>query len=372
MRCGQRATIIHIENENDIDVQFEDGGIVRHITYRSLQMRGFKSPIEIENNPRKITYEKVKQIFEDKGYVLLETEYINAFSPLKFICKKHPEHIQTTTWNKIQQGRGCRKCGYETVSKKLRLFKKTSYNKVVEKFKEANLELLTTKESYMSESNPVMSFICPCSPNLIQEKLWSAFQQAPHCSLCATKEKDAERREKHFQEFVLRCEEKGYIPLSTLEEYKNVVSSMRYVCPLHGEQSTNLSHLREGKGCPKCNESKGESKIRLWLEDNRISYIAQKKFQDLYNKSYKSKLSYDFYLPDYNVLIEYQGAYHDGLVHKSNPLRQTKEELESQQYRDELKRKYAKEHNYQLLEIWYWDYDNIESILKKEMKELAK
>lgn len=31
MKCGQRAKIINIVNENDIDVEFEDGGIVYHI-----------------------------------------------------------------------------------------------------------------------------------------------------------------------------------------------------------------------------------------------------------------------------------------------------------------------------------------------------
>ena len=31
------------------------------------------------------------------------------------------------------------------------------------------------------------------------------------------------------------------------------------------------------------------------------------------------------------------------------------------------KREYAKNHNIKLLEIWYWDYDNIEEILNKEL-----
>lgn len=367
MRCGQRATIIRITDENDIDVQFDDGGIVEHITYHKLLMRGFKSPIEIINNPKKITYEKVKQEFENRGYILLETEYINAFTPMRYICKKHPEEIQVTKWNKIQQGRGCKKCGYETVSEKLKIKKKTSYQNVVKKFEESNLKLLTSEEEYLAEANPIMHFTCSCSPDLIQQKTWSAFQQAPHCSLCINKDRDEERKKKHYQEFVLKCEEKGYTPLSSLEEYKNVVSPLRYICPKHGEQTINLSHLREGKGCPICNESKGEAKIRQWLENNKICYTPQKRFKDLYNKSNKAKLSYDFFLPQFNILIEYQGGYHDGKVHERNPHLQTLSDLKQQKYRDNLKRKYAKQHNYQLLEIWYWDYENIESILTKEL-----
>lgn len=287
---------------------------------------------------------------------------------MRYICKKHPEEIQATNWNKIQQGIGCKKCGYETVSEKLRIKKKTPYQNVIEKFEKSNLKLLTSEEEYLAEANPIMRFVCPCSPDLIQQKTWSAFQQAPHCSLCINKDKDEERKKKHYQEFVSRCEAKGYIPLSSLEDYSNVVTPMRYICPKHGEQTTNLSHLREGKGCPICNESKGELRIRAWLENNQIGYTPQKKFQDLYNKSYNSKLSYDFYIPEHNLLIEYQGAYHDGLVHENNPKLQTKEDLENQQKRDNLKRQYAKDNNYRLLEIWYWDFENIESILEKELK----
>lgn len=365
MRSGQRATIIRITDENDIDVQFDDGGIVEHITYHKLLMRGFKSPIEIMSNSKKITYKKVKQEFENRGYILLETEYIDAHTKMRYICKKHPEEIQVANWNTIQQGKGCKKCGYETVSEKLRIKKKMPYQSVIKKFEKANLKLLTSEEEYLAESNPIMRFTCICSPDLIQEKTWNAFLQAPHCSLCITKDKDRKRRKKHYQEFVSRCEAKGYIPLSPLEDYKNVVTPMRYMCPKHGEQTTNLSHLREGKGCSICNESKGELRIRMWLENNQIGYIPQKTFEDLKDKG---KLSYDFYIPEHNLLIEYQGAYHDGLVYERNPKRQTEEALKGQQKRDDIKRQYAKDNNYRLLEIWYWDFENIDSILEKELK----
>lgn len=369
MRCGQRATIIHIENENDIDVQFEDGGIVRHTTYHKLQMRGFKSPIEIMSNPRKITYEKVKKEFEEKEYILLEIEYINAHTKMRYICKKHPNTIQQIKYNGLQQGRGCKECGHETVSNKLKQQKKTPYNIVKTKFEKAGLTLLTDENDYMSVSNPIMRFICSCSAETEQQKTWTAFQQSPYCPLCVKEESSKKRCTDQYNEFVLYCKEKGYIPVSTLEDYSNVLTPMKYICPKHGEQTTNLSHLREGKGCSICNESKGETKIRKWLENNQINYTPQKRFNDLYNKSKSAKLSYDFYIPDYNTLIEYQGQFHDGTVHKINPYLQKEEDIVNQRKRDELKRNYAKEHNYQLLEIWYWDYDNVESILEKELKQ---
>lgn len=35
------------------------------------------------------------------------------------------------------------------------------------------------------------------------------------------------------------------------------------------------------------------------------------------------------------------------------------------------KRQYAKDHNIKLLEIWYWDFDNIENILEKELRPVS-
>lgn len=35
---------------------------------------------------------------------------------------------------------------------------------------------------------------------------------------------------------------------------------------------------------------------------------------------------------------------------------------------DKRKREYAKSHGYKLLEIWYYDYNNIEEILNRELE----
>lgn len=433
MKCGQRAKIINIVNENDIDVEFEDGGIVYHTTYHKLLMRGFKSPEELKRNPKKITYEKVLAEFELKDYILLSKEYVDAFYPLEYVCKKHPDKIQTTTWNKIQQGSGCRECGYEIVSNKLRLAKKTPYQEVKEKFSQNNLLLLTTEEEYLTDSNPIMKFVCPCTPDKIQSKTWSAFLQAPHCSLCYKKDIREKHREKSFEEFLDICSSRGYTPLSTLEDYTNCFSKLRYICPNHGEKQTTLSHLREGKGCkecgyakvgekgrlseeevrkriddkelvlissyqsihdigefmckrhpstvfkarisdviysdvkcPACHESKGEKKIRLWLEKQNIKYEPQKRFDNLYRFDKAHKLSYDFYLPFYNLLIEYQGEFHDGTAWQ-----QSKEQYNQQIEKDRMKKEYALNNQYNFLEIWYWDYKNIETILERELIKIG-
>lgn len=131
-------------------------------------------------------------------------------------------------------------------------------------------------------------------------------------------------------------------------------------CNFNWKASIN-SRSSNGNGCPNCNKSKGENKIKQYLDLYNFHYIPQKKFDNLVGLG-NGNLSYDFYLPDYNLLIEYQGEFHDGSSGEYS-----KVNLKTQQEHDKRKREYAQKHNIKLLEIWYWESNNIEEILKKEL-----
>ena len=135
--------------------------------------------------------------------------------------------------------------------------------------------------------------------------------------------------------------------------------------------------------CPECQYSKGEDRINNYLiKNNWIKctqenyniinqnkyYIPQKEFKELIGLG-GGNLSYDFYLLSCNLLIEYQGGFHDGKVGVNI---QSKKDFEKQQEHDRRKREYAQKNNIELLEIWYWDFDNIEKILEEKLlnKEL--
>jgi hypothetical protein len=114
--------------------------------------------------------------------------------------------------------------------------------------------------------------------------------------------------------------------------------------------------------CPECAETKGEKRIRKWLEAQKTLFIPQKEFDGLIGVG-GGNLSYDFYLPKQNILIEYQGQFHDG---SGNDY--MKENLDKQQEHDRRKKEFAKQKVIELLEIWYWDFDNIEEILIKRLQ----
>ena len=118
-----------------------------------------------------------------------------------------------------------------------------------------------------------------------------------------------------------------------------------------------------GLYCKDCTSSRLEKITKDILDKYEIKYNTQKTFNGLVGLG-KCLLSYDFYLPDYNILLECQGEQHE---HYIKGFQRSKQEFSKQQEHDRRKFNYALEHNYIPMEIWYWDYDNIEEILIREL-----
>lgn len=118
------------------------------------------------------------------------------------------------------------------------------------------------------------------------------------------------------------------------------------------------SHLLEGIGCPKCFMSHGERKIRDFLNIHNIQYVSQYSYNDLIGVN-GGLLSYDFYVPYYNLLIEFQGKQHEEPIEYFGG----DEHLKIQREHDRRKREYSIQHSIQLLEIWYYEEDSIDKIL---------
>lgn len=115
--------------------------------------------------------------------------------------------------------------------------------------------------------------------------------------------------------------------------------------------------ILRGVGCT-CQKSKGEEDIKRFFDSNNIVYEEQKKFDDLRGKR-NIPLSYDFYVPKNNLLIEFQGCFHDGTA------KFVRKELyyEKQKINDSKKREYAKNNGFIFLEIWYYERNKIPDIL---------
>jgi hypothetical protein len=147
-------------------------------------------------------------------------------------------------------------------------------------------------------------------------------------------------------------------------KFKNVGAhkNTTVICPVHGDFTVSASnHINNESGCPSCcwKESKGEKKIKTYLKSKNIIFIPEKSFDDLRSiKGYK--LRFDFYLPESNTIIEYDGEHHfqDIRWNKTDINR-----LPTHQAHDKIKNIYCSDNNLHMIRISYKDYMNVEIIL---------
>ena len=134
------------------------------------------------------------------------------------------------------------------------------------------------------------------------------------------------------------------------DEYINNKTKILCKCKKCGyEWKIRPDLLIRGTECPKCNQSKGEKIIDDCLSQLSIKFKSQFEIpiNVKINKSGIAKI--DFYLPDHNLFIEYNGKQHYvPLEYFGGQLR-----FEKQKERDEYVRNYCKENNINLLEIRY-------------------
>jgi very-short-patch-repair endonuclease len=145
-------------------------------------------------------------------------------------------------------------------------------------------------------------------------------------------------------------------------KYHHSTKKIKINCFPHGEfEQIAANHLR-GLGCPQCNSSKGELKIREWLMFNSIQFEEQRIFNNCINKK---PLPFDFYLKDFNLCIEFDGIGH----YKPTTFGGCSKEkavinLRLQKEKDSIKTKYCLDNNIKFIRIPYWKINNIDSILR--------
>lgn len=128
--------------------------------------------------------------------------------------------------------------------------------------------------------------------------------------------------------------------------YKGYFNKVSIICEKHGGFKQTPSDHLQGYGCPICKESKGERTVRNFLIENDIKFISQHKFNDCVDKD---KLPFDFYLPEHNMCIEYDGVQH----FKPKSLFGGEIGLKDRQKKDNIKSEYCYKNGINLLRINY-------------------
>ena len=153
--------------------------------------------------------------------------------------------------------------------------------------------------------------------------------------------------------------------------YINSYTKVIITCPIHGNfEQTPSSHL-SGRGCPKCNKSRGEVFVAKVLQNLDLQYIEQYKIPVI-DQSFTSKkeLEVDFYVPNLNLIIEYNGIQHYiPQEHFGGILK-----FETyQQPRDQYVQEFCQKNAIHLLTISYkyTDYESINNYIKNYVNKLS-
>lgn len=150
-----------------------------------------------------------------------------------------------------------------------------------------------------------------------------------------------------------------------LDEYKGAHSK---IILYHSKCGTlfELSPYQFIKGhqkkyCPICyyKKSKGEIKINLFLEENNIPYQKEFVFPGL------NGFRFDFYLPELNTAIEYDGEQHFKAINFFGE----EEGLQENQKRDKIKNEFCLKNSITLYRIPYWEENKLNIILTEIFKE---
>ena len=295
-------------------------------------------------------YEEVKNYIENLEYELLSQEYRVASDKLKLKCKEG--HIFEMTFSKFKQGQGCKICANKRNGEKL----KFSYMYVKEYIENHGYKLLS--DTYSSSKEKLM---LQCPKGHMFEMTFENFKMGCRCTVCFNLSRGNTLR--HSYEYVKEyVENVGYRLLS--KDYKNDTYKITLMCDVGHIFKISFAKFKHGRRCPICsNKSNGEIRIKEFLEKYKLNYTQQYKFDDC---KFKNTLPFDFYLIDYNTLIEYDGIQHFEIIDFFGGF----DGFVSTKIRDTVKNIYCRDNNIPLIRIPYWEFDDIEDILISKINKL--
>lgn len=265
----------------------------------------------------------------------------------------------------------CKKCaafkGYENNYEKR---KNDAFDKLEDFCTQKNYILITPRNEY-SDAYMKITYICPKHGE--QNSMLTNMLSGHGCIKCQYD--DISKMQIHDSDYV-----ESYINsineniLLNKEDYAGTRNkNLKILCGLCGKNVFITSFdSYKSKGintCCNCSNrcSKAELRIHKLLTSLEIDYIAEKTFPDCKNIR---RLMFDFYLPKYNLLIEYDGEGHYLESFYKNRTEDTKLALENAQKKDKIKTDYCVQNNIPLLRIPYTQKDDLEEIILNKIKQL--
>lgn len=186
---------------------------------------------------QRFSFDEVAVTFERAGCLLLESTYISAGTPMRYLCSCGDE--SAITYSRFKSGGRCMRCGTERASEQLRY----SYESVKRVFEESGCTLLD--ETYKNNITP-MSYICSCGRKSLID--FYRFRNGGRCQSCGYK-KMAESQRLEESNVRASLEEHGYVLLGS---YVNAVTPIQCRCEKGHDLEISYSNFSNGVRCRFC------------------------------------------------------------------------------------------------------------------------
>ncbi len=337
----------YINSRTRIKVECTNHGIFEILPSAHLQGYGCKICNKEKRLKNKFKYFlKAANKIHDTRYSYDASSFVGMTKPLKIYCHDHGWFEQLPT-NHINQKQGCPACVGRGKSTSDFIIQAQSVHG--KRYDYSQTKYLKAKEK--------VTIICYTH---------GKFEQTPneHLNGCGCPKCRPNARLSHEQFISRAIAVHGKKPKYdySLVEYTNRITPVTIICPTHGKFEQRPEAHFKGSGCPKCRMSKGESKIFGELQGMKVKFEYQKSFNDCVSDKGRV-LCFDFYIPEQNLLIEYDGEQHFG----NTPPKSWNFNWKRIQQLDEIKNKWAKKNNIKLVRIPYWEYKNISAIIKEQI-----
>jgi len=296
------------------------------------------------------TFIKEANKINNNKYNYSQVKYINARTKVKIICPIHGEFEQKPV-NHLA-GTGCVHCS------------ETQFNNdvAIDKFKQIHGDKYDYSCVKYLSYNKKISIICKAHGKFLQSpRKHIEGRGCPKCGLV----KRINSRRLLNQDFINKANKihNNRYDYSQVK-YINTYTRVKIICPIHGEFKQKPNYHLLGSGCPVCNISKGEKAIARYLNINNIKYTQQKRFTECKDKA---PLKFDFFLPEYNLCIEFNGEQHYQFV---KHFHRTEDVFKRSQNRDKIKKNYCRRSRIKLVTIAYNQISRIDSILDKVLNHI--
>ena len=174
------------------------------------------------------------------------TEYVDARTPVKIICRKHGVFVQLPGNNGHKGGAGCPLCAYEEAGD----FHRLTEDKVIAQFRAVHGDKYDYSLIEYKNSNIPVKIICSEHGVFLQEP--SSHKSGAACPKCA-REKSLLTQEEVIEQFrAVHGDRYDY----SLVDYKEVYTPVKIICPVHGVFEQVPNGHKTGRGCQDCGGSK--------------------------------------------------------------------------------------------------------------------